>query len=285
MLVCPKCSGTIQDHKENYDCLECGMSYSMRENVLNLVYERMGTGEYKYDDYFNEILKIKEAEDVHFWFKNRNNIILSLFERFVTSEDHCIEIGAGTGCMAQLLIKKGYNLSVGELHPVGIKLAKEKSINRLYQFNINENPFRLEFDVVGMFDVLEHIEDDISALRNVHQMLKEKGRLILSVPAHQWLWCKDDEVSRHFRRYELKTLKDLLKSQGFNILYAKNMFVMIIPLLFLRSKLKLYSNEIKINSLLNIFLDHLCSIENKIINKLKISPSIGGTIFCVAQKV
>jgi len=94
--------------------------------------------------------------------------------RYKPKKDKIIEIGAGTGSIARMLNDKGYDLSIGEIHPNGIEYALKNNDKNLsiYQFNIMNNPFKNHFDVVGLFDVLEHIEDDQLAIKNISKMLR-----------------------------------------------------------------------------------------------------------------
>ena len=92
-------------------------------------------------------------------------------------------------------------------------------------------------------------------------MLKPNGKVVLTVPAHMWLWCEEDEVSNHFKRYELDNLKKMLISEGFTISYATHFFLSIIPLLYIRTKSKA-SNNIKINPIINLALSIASNIEN-----------------------
>jgi SAM-dependent methyltransferase len=105
----------------------------------------------------------------------------------------------------------------------------------LYQFDLRSSPFREHFDVVALFDVLEHIEEDGLALRNINSMLRPGGRVILTVPAHRWLWSRIDELASHRRRYNRKGLSSLLSSTGFKVLESRYFFTAMVPGLLLRS--------------------------------------------------
>ena len=144
-----------------------------------------------------------------------------------------------------------------------------------------KNPFKEHFNVVGLFDVLEHIENDKLAIENIKNMLMIDGKIVITVPAHMWLWCKDDDISNHFKRYELKDLIRLLVDEGFDIIYATNFFIFIVPLLYIRTKTK-PSEEIKINPIINYILLIISNIENKILKF--ISSKMGGSIIIVARK-
>jgi len=282
MLICHKCSNNIMREEEKYICSSCKEEYPIIQNVPYFNKD-INSQEYNFNEYTIEIDKIADAELDHFWFESRRNLILQVFNKYISKKDKIIEIGAGTGSVARMLNENGYDLSIGEIHEHGIKYALENNQANLpiYQFDIMKNPFKNHFDVVGLFDVLEHIKDDELAIKHIYTMLNDSGKIIITVPAHMWLWCEDDEVSNHYKRYELDSLKELLKQEGFSIKYATNFFISIIPLLYLRTKSS-SSAKIKINPIINIILSTISNIENKFLNL--ISSKIGGSIIIVAEK-
>ena len=282
MIVCTKCQERLLKNDYNYSCNSCNIKYSIINNVPYF-YKDINTQDYNLDEYTVEIDKIANAEQNHFWFKSRRKLISQVFNKFISKKNKIIEIGAGTGNIARMLSNEGYDLSIGEIHPNGIEYALKNNDKNLliYQFDIMHNPFKYHFDVVGLFDVLEHIEDDKLAINNISKMLKRGGKIILTVPAHMWLWCEEDDISNHFKRYELDNLKELLKDEGFSINYATNFFISIVPLLYLRTKHK-SSDEITINPIINFILSIISNIENKILKF--ISSKIGGSIIIVAEK-
>ena len=282
MIVCPKCQEKLCKNEDRYTCPSCRKDYPII-NGIPYFHKDIDSEDYNLDDYAIEIDKIANAEKNHFWFKSRRNLILQVFNKFVSKKDKVIEIGAGTGSIARMLSNAKYDLSIGEIHPNGIEYARKNNDKNLpiYQFDIMNNPFKNHFDVVGLFDVLEHIEDDTLAINNISKMLNGGGKIVLTVPAHMWLWCEEDEVSNHFRRYELNTLKKLLIDEGFTIKYATNFFISIVPLLYLRTKSK-SSDEISINPIVNFILLTVSNIENKILEFL--TSKIGGSIIIVAEK-
>lgn len=247
-----------------------------------------------YEDY-NEmgLDTLYSQEEKHFWFLSRKNFILQNFKKYIPFDAKIIEIGAGTGNVSRHLQKGGFNkISVGEIHLKGLEYAKTYGIEDCYQFDLLDNPFREEFNVVCLFDVLEHIEDDELALNNINKMLTKEGKLILSVPSHMWLWNRDDAIAGHKIRYTKKQLVDRIQAQGFKVINAKYFFIFITPLLFLRrlvnkdngSKVRNseYSKGIKINPFISKVLEVVSNIENKL-NRF-LPNCFGGSLLIVAQK-
>ena len=232
-------------------------------------------------------------EEKHFWFIARKELIFKYINKYINKQDKIIEIGAGTGNVSRYLLKNGYNnISVGEMHLNGLKYAKSYGINNCYQFDILEMPFEKEFDCVCMFDVLEHIEDDNLALKNVNNSLNKNGKIILTVPAHMWLWNRDDTIAGHKIRYNKKTLLNKIESNGFKIIKAKYFFISIVPLLLLRTFVKHdnksiikydeFNNDISMNKIINKILLLISRLENIIIDFL---PNyFGGSLLVIAEK-
>ena len=234
-----------------------------------------------------------QAEEKHFWFLARKEFILSKVKKYVSKTAKVMEVGAGTGNVTRYFKQHGYsNLSVGEMHLGGLKYAQNYGIHECYKFNILQNPFKDEFDAVCMFDVLEHIEEDNLTIKNVHVMLKNKGYMVLTVPAHRWLWNREDKIAGHKRRYTKKELITKLKNNNFEIIEARYFFMTIVPLLFLRVFLSKdndtmvseeeHEKSITMNPLLNQILLFFSRIENKINSFV---PNVfGGSLFIIARK-
>ena len=232
-------------------------------------------------------------EEKHFWFIARKEYILQNFNKHIDVSSNIIEIGAGTGNVARYLQQHKYeNMSVGEMHLSGLKYAQSYGIKECYQFDLLNAPFENEFDVVCMFDVLEHIEQDDKALENSFNMLSAGGKIALTVPSHMWLWNRDDAIAGHKIRYTKKELINKLESSGFEILKARYFFIGIIPLLFFRTILNRddksevkeieFSNDLSMNAVLSNALLFISRIENKISHLL---PNIfGGSLLIIAKK-
>lgn len=236
--------------------------------------------------------KLYAAEKNHFWFICRRELILDTFSRYVFPESRILEVGAGTGYVARGFMERGYKVAIGEIHLSGLYYAKKYGVSECYQFDLFDPPFENEFDAIGMFDVLEHLEDDVFALQQVTKMLKPGGKLFITVPAHKWLWNRDDRIAAHKRRYSKKALIQIIKQSDMRVIEARFFFITILPLLFLRHLFKKDNGETVTEKEMNadIFIDPninyllliLTRLENYLLRWL---PNFaGGSLLCVAEK-
>ena len=234
-----------------------------------------------------------KAENKLFWSIIRKEYILEKFKKYIIKKSSIIEIGAGTGDVSRELMSNGYsNISVGEMHISGLKYAQTYGIKECYQFDLLKTPFENKFDVVCMFDVLEHIEDDILALEQSFKMLKNNGYMIVTVPSHMWLWNRSDRIVGHKRRYTKDELKNKMQSSGFEVIEISYFFIFITPLLFIRrildsddgSAIKKSESfkHLKLNSIIDYSLLIICKIENRL--KKFIPNKFGGSLFVIGRK-
>jgi ubiquinone/menaquinone biosynthesis C-methylase UbiE len=190
--------------------------------------------------YFSPLFEI---EDRHFWFRARNKMIGSLVE---VETSQCpegyrvLEIGCGTGNVLQLLenvCRNGRVIGM-DLFNEGLNFARRRVSCSLVQGDLHASPFAAQFQVVGMFDVLEHLSDDCEVLQNVYDMLVPGGVLFLTVPAYPSLWSYFDEASHHTRRYILADLNQKLQKTGFKVEQISYYMVSILPLVWAERKLQ-----------------------------------------------
>lgn len=161
-----------------------------------------------------------QVEDKHWWFVGRRQIILTLLDqRFrLGSQDHNIlDVGCGTGTMLTYLARYGKVVGI-DADAAAISFCRDRGLQNVLQYDGLRFPFEdSRFDLVTMFDVLEHIEDDNFALREILRVLKPSGTFMLTVPAYPILWGAQDEISQHKRRYVASQLRAKLKNSCFSI--------------------------------------------------------------------
>jgi SAM-dependent methyltransferase len=159
-------------------------------------------------------------ERSHWWFLARAEILEAVLSQFVPPRRDrlLLETGCGTGGMRPLLSKFGRVVST-DFSAEALRFCRAQNLDFLAAADVTRLPFRSEtFESACAFDVLEHLEDDAAAVREMHRVLKPRGLLFVTVPAFQFLWGRQDIVSQHFRRYNVPQLRDLLEQSQFSVL-------------------------------------------------------------------
>jgi len=159
--------------------------------------------------------QMAELDDRHWWYRARRKIIADLIRRegHLPPNAQILEIGCGTGHNLAMLCGFG--------HVDGLELDEEARALSEKRFgrSIMSSPLPQligvpdhHYDLIGAFDVIEHIDDDHAALASIATKLKPGARFIMTVPAHQWMWSAHDTVNHHKRRYSRRSLKGLIES-------------------------------------------------------------------------
>lgn len=173
------------------------------------------------------------VEDRSFWFRHRNRCIVSLVRR-TPLDGVFLDIGGGNGYVAKGLTSAGIGCVLVEPGIDGALAAHARGIDPVICARLEDTGLPSgSIGAAGMFDVLEHIEDEATVLHQVHTLLKPAGRLFLTVPAYQFLYSVDDVVAGHFRRYSISSLARALDRAGFRVEFASYMFAPLPPLIFL----------------------------------------------------
>lgn len=164
--------------------------------------------------------RMEWLETKHWWFLARRQIIETIISRCVrpNGQIRLLEAGCGTGGNLAMLAKFG-SIDAFEFDPLA-RAAASKQIGREIPFGAlpNEIPFGSgQFDLIGLFDVLEHIEDDIASLAALRNTLKPQGVIVVTVPAFPLMWSRHDETHHHFRRYTKRSLKSVAADAGLRV--------------------------------------------------------------------
>ncbi len=264
-------------------------SYVVQDNI-QIFDSHLDPSRSSYDSY--HLKECADAEASHFWFKTRRDKICRLFQQKINKSSRILEIGGGTGFIAQHLKKLGFSIELSDIYLNGLKYAQEKGIEKLYQFDLFNPPFHEEFDLICLFDVLEHQKNDKEAFECIKKMLKPRGTLLLTVPAHQWLWNRDDRINGHYRRYTKKSLIELSRQCGLQPTRIEYFFIFILPLLFARTLINpnktttpAENEKLKIKKL-PLGFDALCYGLTKLEFSLaRWLPNIGGgSLLMIAEK-
>jgi SAM-dependent methyltransferase len=186
---------------------------------------------------------LNAVEDRHFWFRARNRAIGAMVRQLTTKAApgyRVLEAGCGTGNVLRVLERTcPGGMVVGiDLLSGGLQYARRRTSCSLVHCDINALPFARPFDVICLFDVLEHLDDDVDVLRSLHRLTKRNGVLLLTVPAHPSLWSYFDQASYHRRRYELGELKSKLVGAGYHVEYITYYMASIFPLVWLGRRVR-----------------------------------------------
>jgi len=185
-------------------------------------------------------------EQNHWWFRARRVILRNLMNRHIAwgRRPDILEIGVGPGENLYTLYPKDARVIGVEPDAENAAQADARGPYNVYCGTIEALPepvLSRQYDAVCLFDVLEHIQDDVAALGVIHGLLKPGGFLVLTVPCYQWMWGLQDDVNLHYRRYTRSELKTKLLKQGFQIkraTYFNSLLFPVIALFRLLAKFK-----------------------------------------------
>jgi len=175
----------------------------------------------------------RAIEDGSFWFAHRSAVLLDALGRF--PPDGCVlDVGGGNGHVTKALLDAGYRAVLLEPGPAGIAHARARGVFPLVHSTLAQARFRAgSVPAAGVFDVVEHVADDVLFFRELHQALIPRGRLYVTVPAFGWLWSHADVHAGHYRRYTRHALARALAVAGFELEWLTCMFSFVAPPLFL----------------------------------------------------
>jgi len=194
-------------------------------------------------------LKYDELEQKHWWFKARREILHKILNRFINWQacNNAVEVGTSSGNNLYHLYPPNINLYGVEPFAENVAIARDKGPVPVYKGRAEKLPdviSNLDFELITLFDVLEHTKDDLQVLRYLRSKLSGHGKLVISVPAYMWMWGHQDEISHHYRRYTLAELVHKLEKTGYTINYKSyfNTFLFI-PVAIIRLLARFKSSQ------------------------------------------
>ena len=286
MKVCTLC-GSRFNHSD-WRCPECDHNPSVKDGFTVISQETAWATEGFEETFFAQLFDL-EADN--FWFCERSQLIIWALRKYFSKSQNFLEIGCGTGfvlsCIEQSI--PTLSLTASDVFINGLHFASQRVKNAtLFQMDARSIPFVAEFDVIGAFDVIEHIKADQDVLKQMYQAVKDGGGIILTVPQHPWLWSQADEHGHHVRRYTANELRKKVEQAGFKVIKTTSFVTFLLPVMFL-SRLRMrtaeydVATELKLNRHLNLFLKIILSIERMFIRAGLTFP-VGGSLLLVAQK-
>jgi SAM-dependent methyltransferase len=297
MILCPACHTQLFRNNLGYTCQKCEYTYKERNGVLCLMGDETSEECFFPGQAFDRLYK---SEEKIFWFRVRNKIIGNAISASLSPHARILEVGCGTGFVSRYLKKIGYHVECAELFPDALQFCKEREAgDRYYQFNLLYQVFFEEFDGVCAFDVIEHINDDATVIKNLYTALKPGGTLIITVPADMRLWSERDIQAEHKRRYSSWELKQKLEKNGFRVLKISYFMTFLYPVLFFSRKVSLglgkknagntadtfeknAMSELQPNSILNSIFFLIFYMEVPLLRLFNLP--CGSSLLCVAVK-
>jgi SAM-dependent methyltransferase len=288
MKECIKCGNVFSN--TGWQCSACLFQPVMRQGIPVFAPDQAEESAGFKAGYFDQLYVLEEA---NFWFRARNRLILWALNTYCPPFESFLEIGCGTGYVLAA-VEKAFpdtRLSGSEVYSVGLSYAVQRGSRCSFlQMDARKIPFRAEFDVIGVFDVLEHIDDDETALREMHKALKPGGFALITVPQHKFLWSHLDDYSKHVRRYSRTGLREMADRCGFTVVRMTSFVSVLLPLLAL-SRARVPADcssfdpvrELRISGWKNRILESLLTAEQQLI-RLGFDFPAGGSLLMVAKK-
>lgn len=187
-----------------------------------------------------------EVESKHWWFRARRDILTNLIVKYI-SQGNILDVGCGTGFILESL--KNVNTSKFEtwgidISEIAVEVCHEKGLANVAQGLLEANDLPTDyFDLVMFLDIIEHLDQDSSALVNAKHYLKNQGKILITVPAYQFLWSAHDEIHHHKRRYTKQKLTELLQQAGYEVIFSSYFNTFLFPLIAIARLIGNFSNR------------------------------------------
>jgi SAM-dependent methyltransferase len=160
-------------------------------------------------------LQTHRAEDRHWWYRGRRTVLARVIATLgLVPDARILDAGCGSGRNMVELARRGAVTGV-ELSETSASLARDRGVGEVIEGSVLEMPFDADsFDLAVSLDVIEHLQGDLGALRELRRVVAPGGLLLVTVPAYQWLWSGHDEINHHHRRYTRRSLQRVAEQAG-----------------------------------------------------------------------
>ena len=238
-LVCPACRAALRSAGGEWSCAGCGARYGGGDDgIVRLLAGSNGAP--GYDPHYFEALP--RVEFRHFWFLARREVILDGIRGAVPDwrERPLFDIGCGTGGLVAYLESQGVPLAGAcDAYLRALEVARGRLGAPLLLVDEGRPPALGPGQrLLSLFDVLEHIDDDVGSLAWAHSVLEPGGYLVLTVPAHPFLFDEMDRLACHRRRYRRGELGEKLRQAGFEVKRLTHFMAPLVPLLAVSRRLR-----------------------------------------------
>lgn len=287
MKRCLQCNNFFDS--SSWRCPECSFEPSDHSGIRSFAPEfAEGSDGYNPSSYE----KVSRFQDEHFWFRGRNELICSLLRKYFPDVKSLLEIGCGTGQILRSVRQANPEMRLcgTEIHTCGLMYAQNcLSDIEFFQMDARRIPFQEEFDLVCAFDVIEHVDDDFSVLRQLCNACRPGGGIMLTVPQHAWLWSSKDEDACHKRRYSRQELLEKVGRAGFDVVMTTSFITLLLPLMYLSRLRERKTKEVRAHRELDVprlinsaFL--ACSRFENFLVQSHICLPFGGSLMLIGRK-
>lgn len=290
MRRCPACRAAMTSPR-GWRCVVCGNDPVVKDGVT-LLAPPLDGGEGGFDA--SGFAELYEVESKHFWFRARNALLASTIRQHFPGARTMLEVGCGTGFVLAHLEATFPDVAFvgGEAFTEALVFAATR-VKRaeLLRLDVRKLPFSAEFDVVGAFDVLEHVPEDEAALAAIFEATRPGGGVVFTVPQHRWLWSRADEVAHHVRRYTRDELVEKTTRAGFEVVRATSFVSALLPVMVasrVAAKLSRAPEEASAREyapprLVNLAFEAALAAERRVL-RAGASLPVGGSLLVVARR-
>jgi SAM-dependent methyltransferase len=287
MKRCITCKALFEG--ADWTCPKCGYQPALRDEIYQFTEELRGADAGFKPEYF---ARLAEFEESNFWFRARNELIQWALRNYFPNAKNFFEVGCGTGFVLAGIGEHfpEIRLAGSEIFADGLAIARTRVPKaELYLMDARCILFECEFDVVGTFDVLEHLVEDERALAQMFNATRPGGGFLVTVPQHRFLWSASDQYAMHQRRYTRAELRAKIESAGFQIERITSFNSLLLPLMIWSRMLRQRNQdlqpwrEFEISPALNKSLESILKLERMVITK-GVSFPAGGSLLLIGRK-
>jgi SAM-dependent methyltransferase len=289
LKICLRCEQRFEARE--WTCPVCGHEPERKDGLL-LFAPELDSQVDDFDARWFPELAAREAAS--FWFRSRNRLIVWALQRHFPSARNLLEVGCGTGFVVAGIAEAVAPLSLeaGDAQSSGLAFARDRVPGaRLYQLDARSLPFDREFDVVGAFDVIEHLDEDEHVLSQMWRAVRPGGGALITVPQHGWLWSAEDVAGGHKRRYTRRELVEKVQRAGFSVERVTSFVSVLLPLMAaarLRGRVGMQHDpdsnlELSLPRPLDRLLETAMTAERTLVRR-GVSLPAGGSLLLVARR-
>ncbi len=287
MIRCPSCFATYASTLRA--CPHCAHAATQVDGVAAWAPEMAVSGEGFKAEYFATLASLEAR---NFWFRGRNALIVWAMKRYFPQTRSFLEVGCGTGYVLSGIASAFPDAALvgSELYSDALRFAAQRVPRAEFmQMDARRIPYEDEFDAIGAFDVIEHIEQDEQVLGAMVRALRPGGGLLLTVPQHPWLWSVSDDYACHVRRYTARELHAKVRAAGLRVLRSTSFVSFLLPAMLASRRRGSVGrsfdpvDELRIGAAANGALHAVLEAEVAMI-RMGLSFPVGGSRLIVAAK-